>query len=104
MPWHTVARTSDLKDGYGMSVTVPGRRKAVALFRWAGKFFAVSDECTHAYGSLSGGFVEDYVVRCPSHGAQFDIRTGKGVGDLPYPDLAAFAVRVVGDDVQAEIQ
>ena len=103
MAWHTVARTSDLKDGHGMAVHAPGRRKAIGLFRWSGEFFAVSDECTHEYGSLSEGFVENYVVRCPSHGAQFDIRTGKGVGELPYPDLAAFPVRIVGDDVQVEI-
>jgi 3-phenylpropionate/trans-cinnamate dioxygenase ferredoxin subunit len=103
MPWHTVARTESLRDGYGMAVTAPGRRKPIALFRWAGEFYALGDECSHAYAPLSGGNVEEYVVRCPWHGAQFDIRTGKGVGDLAYPDLRTFPVRVVGDDVQVEV-
>lgn len=102
--WHTVAKTSDLKDGQGMAVSVPGRRKPLALFRWDGHFFAVIDECTHASAPLSEGRVADYIVTCPWHGAQFDIRTGEGVGDLAYPELSTFPVRVEGDDVQVLVE
>lgn len=101
--WQTVAKAADFRDGTGRAVTAPGRRKPIALFRYKGDFFAVSDECTHAYAPLSEGPVHDYLVTCPWHGAQFDIRTGKGVGDLAYDDLKVFPVRVAGDDVQVEI-
>ncbi len=100
--WFSVAKTSNLRDGYGMAVKLPNRRKLVALFRYDGKFFAVGDECTHASGALSEGLIDDFIVTCPWHGAQFDIRTGKGVGDLTYPDLPTFPVQVVGDDVQID--
>lgn len=39
----------------------------------------------------------------PWHGARFDIRTGQGVGESPYPDILVFPVRVVGETVQIEI-
>lgn len=103
MPWQTLIKVSELQDGQGLSVEVHGRRKPVALFRWAGQFFAVIDECTHANAPLSDGKVNDFVVTCPSHGAQFDIRTGQGIEPLAYPALKTFSVRVVGDDVQIEI-
>ena len=101
--WHSVAKTSDLREGQGISLIVPGRRKPVALFRWAGQFFAVADECSHAYFPLYNGEVRDFIVTCPAHGAQFDLRTGKGVDPMAYPELKTFPVRVIDNDVQIEI-
>ena len=104
MAWHTVAKTTNVTNNYGMVIDVPGVKKPVALFKHQDQFFAVVDECSHAYSPLSGGEVVDYIVTCPYHGAQFDVRDGKGIGDLAYPDIRSFPVRVVDDDVQVEVE
>lgn len=101
--WYTVTKNPGPLDGQGLLFRVPGRRKPFALFRWAGQYFAVSDECPHAYASLSEGKVQDYILTCPAHGAQFDIRTGKGLGAAAYDDLRTLPVRVTEDEVQVEV-
>jgi len=40
--------------------------------------FACEDRCSHAEFPLSEGeMVDDFVIECGLHGAQFDIRTGE---------------------------
>ena len=51
----------------------------VLLFRHDDKVFALDDVCTHTGDALAGGEVDGFVVTCPWHGAQFDIRTGKNL-------------------------
>lgn len=103
MPWQRVANKIDVQEGCGISVQAPGRRKPIALFRSQGQYFAVNDECPHAYAHLSGSAVSDFIITCQWHGAQFDVRTGKAVGPLAYGDLRIFPVRLNGDDIEVEI-
>ena len=103
MPWQKVAKVSEVKEGRGLRVLAPGRKKPIALFCCQGKFFAVADECSHAYAPLSDSDVEDFQIRCSWHGAKFDVRDGNGVGSLPYPQLRTFPVRVETDHIEVEI-
>jgi 3-phenylpropionate/trans-cinnamate dioxygenase ferredoxin subunit len=48
----------------------------ILVARVGGLFHAVSDVCSHADASLSSGTLEGHAVRCPLHGARFDVRTG----------------------------
>jgi nitrite reductase/ring-hydroxylating ferredoxin subunit len=41
--------------------------------------FRHDDVCTHTGDPLGGGEVDGFVVTCPWHGAQFDIRSGKNL-------------------------
>lgn len=100
--WHTVASVDSVVEGKGISVTVPGRRKPLALFKSAGNFYAVNNECPHAYALLSGSSITDGIITCSWHGAKFDARTGKPLDAAAYSDLATFPVRVSGNDVQIE--
>jgi len=52
-----VASVSDLADGEIMMVEVQG--DSVLLANLEGKFYAIGEECTHAGGSLSDGYVEE---------------------------------------------
>jgi nitrite reductase/ring-hydroxylating ferredoxin subunit len=103
MPWQKVAKLNDVKEGRGMPVVAPGRKKPIALFNCQGQYFAVADECSHAYAPLSDSDVIDFIIRCSWHGAQFDVRNGNGVGPLAYSALRTFPVRITGDDVEVEI-
>jgi 3-phenylpropionate/trans-cinnamate dioxygenase ferredoxin subunit len=108
MARHVVARASDIPPGARKLVQLNGR--GVVVFNIKGEFFALSDHCPHKGASLSGGkltgLVEsdgpgDYtysrtgeIVRCPWHGWEFDIRTGRSYCDPRRMRLMQFNVTV----------
>ena len=95
--YHVVGTTSDLRDGDARRVVVGER--AIALFRIDGAFFATGDACTHAFGSLSEGYVEGGEVECPLHGGRFDIRTGEATCFPAARALETYEVRIAGEDI-----
>ena len=92
-----VASVSDLAPGEMTLVEVGG--ELICLANVDGTFYAIGDECTHAAGALSDGELEGYVVTCPMHFGQFDIRTGKVVQRPPREDATTYEVKVEGQDV-----
>lgn len=42
-----------------------------------GEPFAVSNSCRHLFASLGKGDLEDGQLRCPSHHALYDVKSGK---------------------------
>ena len=93
--------TSDLAAGHGAVVELQGKK--IAIFNVAGAFFALDETCTHAGGPLSEGEVDGTVVRCPWHGATFDIRTGGALGP-PAPDgVRSYEVKTEGEQVLVKI-
>jgi 3-phenylpropionate/trans-cinnamate dioxygenase ferredoxin subunit len=96
-----VARVAEIPNGSAICVEIKGLR--IALYNRDGTFYATQDYCTHADASLAEGHLDHCEIICPWHGARFDIRTGKGVGELAYSDLAIYPVRVVGADVEIEV-
>jgi nitrite reductase/ring-hydroxylating ferredoxin subunit len=48
----------------------------VALCNAEGEFHAFEDVCTHQFTHLSEGEFTDSEVKCPLHGAKFDVKTG----------------------------
>lgn len=74
----------------------------VAVFHLPLGFFAIGDTCSHEESSLSEGFVEDEVVECAKHGAQFDIATGKNQSLPATKPVPAYRVVVEGEDVYVE--
>ena len=48
----------------------------VALCNVEGEFHAFEDVCTHQFAHLSEGEFTDSEVKCPLHGAKFDVKTG----------------------------
>jgi nitrite reductase/ring-hydroxylating ferredoxin subunit len=91
MASHVVAAVDDIPPGKRKVVDVNGR--AIVVFNLAGEFFALNNRCPHRGGHLSDGIqtglIESKVpgeycysrlgemVKCPWHGWEFDIRTGK---------------------------
>ncbi|KAK5858742.1 hypothetical protein PBY51_002859 [Eleginops maclovinus] len=69
-----VCLESDLKDGQMMEVDVGNH--SVLLTRSEGRYSAIGHQCTHYGAPLSKGFISGNTVRCPWHGACFNIHTG----------------------------
>lgn len=73
--YYPICPASELPPGERLFIQL-GDQVAVVILNVEGAFFAIADRCTHDDGPLGEGEVEDHVITCPRHGAQFDIRTG----------------------------
>ena len=74
--FHRVCKTSDIPEGGKEVFEVEDR--FIVVFHLDGEFYALDDCCTHDGGPLGqGDIVEGFAIRCPRHGAKFDIRDGR---------------------------
>ncbi|XP_044079085.1 apoptosis-inducing factor 3 [Siniperca chuatsi] len=69
-----VCLESDLQDGQMKEVEVGDH--SVLLTRSEGKYSAIGNQCTHYGAPLSKGVISGHTVRCPWHGACFNVHTG----------------------------
>jgi len=90
----TVNGASSLKPGEMKKFQVSGTDILVANVD--GTYYAIANTCTHMGGSLADGVLEGHTVRCPRHGAQYDVRTGKCIGEL-----SMFFIKKKTGDVQS---
>jgi len=75
----------------------------IALFNLDGAYYAIEDVCTHDGGPLvEGDIVNGHEVRCPRHGARFDILTGAAVSMPAFEPTTAYDVYIQGDDLLIE--
>jgi len=54
-----------------------GKNKSVLICKYEGKLRAIGNYCSHFGAPLHTGVMIDRVVKCPYHGASFDVVTGK---------------------------
>lgn len=90
--WQELARTDDIAPG-GMKYVRAGERE-ICLCEHDGEYFAVSRRCGHQNAPLDQGSLEGWILTCPLHDAQFDIRTGRNLSwpiDHDLGDQAAMA-------------
>jgi nitrite reductase/ring-hydroxylating ferredoxin subunit len=72
--WKPVGADKMLVDGNMTEILINDRR--VLLARVQGTYYAVQGACTHLGGTLAGGKLTGFVVQCPRHRSQFDVRDG----------------------------
>ncbi len=92
-----VAKTDELSPGRMKWVAVDGERLVLANVE--GTFYAISDVCGHRNAPLSRGKLQGYLIECPLHFAQFDLRTGELVNGPVSTAVPIYEVRVEGDTV-----
>ena len=92
-----VAVRAELPPGAKKLVDLDGR--AIAIFNVDGDYFAIDDVCTHDGGPLAEGELEGAEIRCPRHGARFDVRTGKALCFPAIEPVETLSVEVRGDDI-----
>jgi nitrite reductase/ring-hydroxylating ferredoxin subunit len=108
MERHVVASTDEIPPGGRKLVSVRGR--PIVVFNVGGEYFALLDRCPHQGGRLSEGRLTGLVesskpgefrysrrgeiVRCPWHGWEFDVRTGRSWCDPRRTRVRNYAVSV----------
>ena len=60
----------------------------------------INNACTHDGGNQAEGEVAGFEIKCPRHGAHFDLCTGNVTAPPAYEDVTIFAVRIQGAQVQ----
>lgn len=89
---------SCLQDDNMKTIDISESGKAL-LVRENGQYFAVGHKCTHYGAPLNTGHLSNGRVRCPWHGACFNIRTGD-IEDFPGLDsIPKFEVVIKNDNV-----
>ncbi len=96
-----VGKVSDIPPGQMKKISVAG--KEILVLNSNGNFYAVDDTCTHSGASLSDGKLQDSIVTCDWHGAQFDCKSGK-LSKFPAKinDLKSYNVILESDEVLVE--
>jgi 3-phenylpropionate/trans-cinnamate dioxygenase ferredoxin subunit len=105
---HPVANVSDIPPGSRKIVTAAGR--SIGVFNVDGRFFAVRNSCPHQGGPLclgpTMGLVtsdqpgefnyerDGEILRCPWHGWEFDLATGRSVFDPSRTRVKNYQVEV----------
>jgi 3-phenylpropionate/trans-cinnamate dioxygenase ferredoxin subunit len=96
-----VATVDEVPVNGSKLVEIDGIR--IALFNLNGEFYAIEDVCTHDGGPLvEGEIVNGHEVRCPRHGARFDIRTGAAVSMPAFEATTAYDVHIQGPELWIE--
>jgi len=80
---------------------VNGRR--VLVCRTEEGVFVLADLCPHAHQPLSGGAVANGTIRCPRHGACFDIATGQPTNTVTNQPVVTYPSRVRGGRVEVSV-
>ncbi|MDQ1912640.1 Rieske (2Fe-2S) protein [Paenibacillus sp. GD4] len=93
MAVHYVVDAADVPEGGHAEVKVGGR--SIGIYRIGGQFYALNNYCPHQGAPMCAGLVSgttlpsevyqyEYgrvgeIIRCPWHGWEFDIKTGKSL-------------------------
>jgi nitrite reductase/ring-hydroxylating ferredoxin subunit len=105
-----VARADEIAPGERKLVTVGGR--SIGVFNVGGEYYALRNRCPHQGGPLCDGFQfaslrartpgEPYargrdgeIIRCPWHGWEFEIRTGRSWFDPERTRVRSYRARVL---------
>ena len=87
-----IAAVDRLGEQETLRVDIDGQ--IITLAKWEGQVYAFQEFCTHRFGPLSEGSLENGKVQCPWHRSCFDIRTGEVAHGPAKVALKTFAVEV----------
>ncbi len=75
MALQRLARADEIPPGGTLYLCAD--EKPVILANWAGEIYALFGICPHQENPLEGVKVWDYLIECPWHLFQYDVRTGE---------------------------
>lgn len=94
----------DIKSGAAKSYQCG--KSTIVVCNLSGKYFALSNVCTHADGELVDGeklLAESCELECPLHGARFDVRTGEAKRMPAVAPIKTYKVNEKDDELEIEV-
>ena len=101
MAFVRVASLSEIPARRGLCVRVGAL--SIGLYLVEEAVYAMENQCPHADHPLHEGKLSDFVIVCPAHGWDFDVRTGFKPDDPDGFPIACFAVRVERGEVSVDV-
>jgi 3-phenylpropionate/trans-cinnamate dioxygenase ferredoxin subunit len=93
-----IATTGEVAPGELKQFELDGR--PVGLCNIDGEFYAFEDICTHQFAHLSDGeFDGEKEVKCPLHGARFDVRSGEAKSLPAVKSLPTHEIKVEDGEI-----
>jgi nitrite reductase/ring-hydroxylating ferredoxin subunit/uncharacterized membrane protein len=96
-----VAPLERLEKGALLRANVNGH--VMAITRVEDSVYAFQEFCTHRFGPLSEGCLEDREVMCPWHGSRFDIQTGKVTQGPAKLDLNTYEAKIDNGQINVRV-
>jgi 3-phenylpropionate/trans-cinnamate dioxygenase ferredoxin subunit len=93
---------ADVPPGTKKAVQVGGR--CILICNASQRLYAISNVCTHAEQPLERGRMSGSWIACPTHGARFDLASGKALNPPAVKPLTTYEVRVVDEWIEVLIQ
>lgn len=93
----SIGKEDELSEGERLFVEI-GNWPMVIL-NIEGEIFAIADVCTHDNGPLGDGEVDDHIIKCPRHGATFDIKTGEVLSLPAMVDIPVYPAKIVNGEI-----
>lgn len=95
--YFSIANENELGEGERLFVEIENLN--IVIIKIRGKVYAIGDICSHDDGPLGDGEIDNHVIKCPRHGATFDIQTGKVLSLPAIADIPAFPVKIENGEI-----
>lgn len=113
-----ICSAEDLKPGQRKLVELDGVE--IAMVNVEGKLYAFRNQCPHqgvsmVHGEISGAMLpsepgqfiygcDDEIVRCPLHGWEFDMKTGKSLFDPDRVSIMSYGIQEVEGSIVLNVK
>lgn len=103
MAYVALEKLHELYDGYRRVLRVAGRE--LLLVQEDSKLYLFANRCPHMDAPLHKASIDQCVLRCPLHGIEFDLRSGRALGSVGecVPPLAFFPLVYDGNTVGIDV-
>ena len=96
-----VLNVSEVPPGTKKAVEVAGR--SILICHSNDHLYAVSNICSHAQEKLECGRMSRGWISCPTHGARFELSTGRAMNAPAKQPIATYEIRVVEDWIEVRV-
>ena len=96
-----VCKVHEVEIGNKLVVNIRG--KAVVVFNVEERFYCIEDICSHDGGTVSDGEVDGCIIKCPRHGAKFDVRDGSAKSLPATKSITSYQVSVIDSNLVIDI-
>ena len=96
-----VLNVSEVPPGTKKAIEVAG--KSILICHSNDRLHAVSNICSHAQEKLECGRMSRGWISCPTHGARFELATGRAMNPPAKQPIATYEIRVVEDWIEVRV-
>lgn len=102
MAFVVLEKLHQLCDGYRKPFKIAGQQ--LLLLQEGGKTYLIKNQCPHAGAPLTQATSADNVLRCPLHGIEFELTTGRSRSPACVGALQFLPLVYEGNTVGVEIR